>query len=110
MLLNILNQPMRKERLHAHAKYIRTALADLGYDVSGGSEQIIALEAGSEKNVLSLKNHLEERNIGLYLLLSSYYKEKSKIRMAANANLSENDLDRIVDAFSQFKSNQTSVM
>ena len=68
----------KRERLHAHAKYIRTALADLGYDVSGGSEQIIALEAGSEKNVLSLKIIWKRKNIGLYLLLSSYYKEKVK--------------------------------
>ena len=45
----------KRERLHAHAKYIRTALADLGYDVSGGSEQIIALEAGSEKMYFLLK-------------------------------------------------------
>jgi CAI-1 autoinducer synthase len=34
----------------AHARHVRTALAELGYNVSDGTEQIIALEAGRSQD------------------------------------------------------------
>jgi len=94
----------KREKLHAHSKYLRSTLDDLGYDVSGGSEQIISLEIGSEKEVMSLKTHLESNGIlATIFCYPATTKNKGKVRLTANANLSNHALERIVDAFREYK-------
>lgn len=95
----------KRERLHSHSRYIRTTLEHLGYDVSGGSEQIISLEIGSEKDVMSLKKHLEGNGIlATIFCYPATTKNKGKVRLTANANLSDQALERIANAFREYKS------
>ncbi|MGT2492652.1 aminotransferase class I/II-fold pyridoxal phosphate-dependent enzyme [Cupriavidus basilensis] len=54
----------RRTQLHAVSAQVRNALSGLGYrNVSAGSEQIIALESGTEEQTLVLRNALQSRGI-----------------------------------------------
>ncbi len=53
----------RRAALHRTAKYVREGLSELGFNVSDGTEQIIALEAGTEPQTLALRKALEKRGV-----------------------------------------------
>src|SRR5205085_2681441 len=52
-----------RAQLHANTRRLRAAIAEAGYPIHQGSEQIIALEAGTEVDMLSLRDALESRGV-----------------------------------------------
>lgn len=96
----IISSNVKRERLHSNSKQVRASLAQLGYNVSSGTEQIIAVEIGNEKKVQVLQKKLQKK--GVYGSVFGYpatTKNKSLIRLTINSDLTDSDISRIVDAF-----------
>ncbi|MEG6138976.1 alpha-hydroxyketone-type quorum-sensing autoinducer synthase [Enterobacter kobei] len=96
----IVSSDIKREKLHFNSRQIRTSLNQLGYNVSSGTEQIIAVEIGSEKNVQSLQNSLQKKGVyGSVFCYPATTKNKALIRLTINSDLTDSDISRIVDAF-----------
>ena len=87
----------RRARLHRMAGTLREGLGALGYNISDGSEQIIALEAGSEPQTLRLRNALQRRGVfGAVFCAPATAKNRSLVRLTLNAGHTERDLERLL--------------
>ncbi len=86
----------RRERLHANAARLRTALENLGYNLNGSAAQIISLEPGPEPRTIVLRDALEARGIfGSVFCAPATPKSRSLVRFSVNAGLSEAELERV---------------
>lgn len=95
----------RRERLHQMAQRTRNNLTKLGYNVSDGSEQIIALEAGTEPQTMRLRNALQRRGIfGAVFCYPATPKNRSLVRLTCNAGHTETDIDRLIEACAEMRS------
>ncbi|NNM68909.1 MAG: quorum-sensing autoinducer synthase [Gallionella sp.] len=89
----------RRVSLHRNARRIRDGLNILGYNVSDGTEQIIALEAGPEPKTLILRKALELQNIyGAVFCAPATPKNRSLVRLTINSGLNEVEIQRILSA------------
>jgi len=89
----------RRAALRAHALEVREELSALGYNVSDGSEQIIALEPGPEPKTLALRKLLERHGIyGAMFCAPATPKNRSLVRLTLNAGLDRAQLSRIIQA------------
>jgi CAI-1 autoinducer synthase len=94
----------RRSRLHAISHRVRTALAELGYDVSAGTEQIIALESGLESRTLRLRDALQTRGIfGSVFCAPATGLNRSLMRLTMNCGLTDEDIDRLIGACSEMR-------
>jgi len=88
-----------RTQLHAHTKRLRNSLSDMGYPIHHGTEQIIALEAGSEPDTMVLRDHLEARNIfGAIFCAPATSRNRAMVRLTLNAGLTPLELERIEKA------------
>ncbi|MBV8645829.1 MAG: quorum-sensing autoinducer CAI-1 synthase [Paludibacterium sp.] len=88
----------RRRALEANAALLRQALDDLGYNLNGSQSQIIALESGSERQTIVLRDALEARGIfGSVFCAPATPKNRALIRLSVNAMLTPDALARIVD-------------
>ena len=89
----------RRAALRANALELREELGALGYNVSEGSEQIIALEPGPEPKTLALRKLLETHGIyGAMFCAPATAKNRSLVRLTLNSGLDGAQLARIVQA------------
>jgi CAI-1 autoinducer synthase len=89
----------RRAALHATARQVRNGLSELGYNVSDGTEQIIALEAGPEPKTLVLRKALERRGIyGAVFCAPATAKNRSLVRLTLNSGMGQDDVARLLDA------------
>ncbi|TFW14974.1 alpha-hydroxyketone-type quorum-sensing autoinducer synthase [Duganella callida] len=94
----------RRAALRAHTAELRAELRALGYNVSDGSEQIIALEPGPEPRTLALRKLLETHGIyGAMFCAPATPKNRSLVRLTLNAGLTRAQLDRIVHACDEIR-------
>jgi CAI-1 autoinducer synthase len=85
-----------RARLHANTRQLRTSLADMGYPIHQGSEQIIALEAATEPATAMLRDHMEERNVfGAIFCAPATSRNRAMVRLTLNASLTDLEMDRI---------------
>lgn len=90
---------MRRAALHRNSAVLRTGLAELGYNMRKGSEQIIALEAGIEPDTLRLRKALERHGVyGAVFCAPATPKNRSLVRLTINAGLREDELARVLAA------------
>jgi len=83
--------------LHRHASTVREGLLALGYNVGISQSQILALESGSERNTLKLRNVLEREGIfGAPFCAPAAPKNRAMIRFSLTASLSDHDVSRIL--------------
>jgi CAI-1 autoinducer synthase len=95
----------RRATLHAHARELREELSALGYNVSDGSEQIIALEPGPEPKTLALRKLLENHGVyGAMFCAPATPKNRSLVRLTLNSGLDRLQLARIVHACDAIRS------
>lgn len=74
-------------------------MSALGYNVSDGSEQIIALEPGPEPKTLALRKLLERHGIyGAMFCAPATPKNRSLVRLTLNSGLDRTQLSRIIQA------------
>ena len=83
-------------RLHASTKRLRENLSNLGYPIHQGSQQIIALEAGTEPDTMVLRDRLEERNVFSSMFCAPATSSKrAMMRITLNAGLMDSELDHV---------------
>ncbi len=89
----------RRAALRQVTRQVRAGLAELGYNISDGSEQIIALEAGPEPRTLALRKALERRGIyGAVFCAPATAKNRSLVRLTLNAGLQQHEVAKLIDA------------
>jgi CAI-1 autoinducer synthase len=85
-----------RTRLHALTRRMRDALSDLGFPIHQGTEQIIALEAGTEPDTLVLRDRLEERNVfGAVFCAPATTRNRTMVRLTLHAALTDAELDHV---------------
>ncbi|CAN5230786.1 quorum-sensing autoinducer CAI-1 synthase [soil metagenome] len=83
-------------RLHANTRRLRASLSDMGYPIHQGSQQIIALEAGTEPDTMVLRDHLEEGQVfGAIFCAPATSRNRAMVRLTLNAGLTGSEMDRI---------------
>lgn len=89
----------RRVRLHQMARYVRRELTRLGYALSEGTEQIIALESGTERNTLRLRDALRRRGVfGAVFCAPATPNRHSLVRLTLNAGHTDPDIERLLRA------------
>lgn len=92
----IRNSDDARTRLHAHTRRLRSSLSELGYPIHQGSQQIIALEVGSEANTMVLRDRLEERDVFSSMFCAPATSSKrAMMRLTLNAGLMDSELDHV---------------
>ena len=95
----IRNADERRRALHRNARRVRDGLNKLGYNVSDGTEQIIALEAGTEPKTQVLRKALEAEGIfGAVFCAPATPKNRSLVRLTLNSGLTEVEIRQILQA------------
>lgn len=95
----IRNSDDARTRLHAHTRRLRNSLSELGYPIHQGSQQIIALEVGSESETMLLRDRLEERNVFSSMFCAPATSSKrAMMRLTLNAGLMDSELDHVESA------------
>ncbi|MFA6921216.1 MAG: alpha-hydroxyketone-type quorum-sensing autoinducer synthase [Gallionella sp.] len=94
----IQDEGWRRLKLHANAAYLRRNLEELGYNLNGSQSQIIALESGTERQTIALRDALEDRGIfGSVFCAPATAKNRSLIRLSVNYALTQAELEHIVN-------------
>jgi CAI-1 autoinducer synthase len=85
-----------RSRLHATTARLRASLADAGYPIHQGTEQIIALEAGTEPAAMVLRDTLEERDVvGSIFCAPATSKNRAMVRLTLNASLTDAEIGHV---------------
>lgn len=94
----------RRTQLHAVSAQVRSALSGLGYNVSAGSEQIIALESGTEEQTLVLRNALQSRGIfGAVFCAPATARDRALMRLTMHACLTAVEIDRLIQVCAEIR-------
>ena len=89
----------RRAALHRKARQLRDGLRELGFNVNDGSEQIIALEVGSEPNTVAVRKALERRGVyGAVFCTPATAKNRALVRLTTNSGLSEAQVAQVLSA------------
>lgn len=87
-----------RARLHRLSRQLRDGLSELGYPVHQGTEQIIALESGTEPATMILRDLLEERGVfGAVFCAPATSRNRTMVRLTASSALTEAELDHVLD-------------
>lgn len=88
----------QRERLREVTRRVRGALLDQGYPIQQGTEQIIALEAGTESETMRLRDLLEQRGVfGAIFCAPATAKNRALVRLTLNASLTDAEVERLID-------------
>jgi CAI-1 autoinducer synthase len=85
-----------RRRLHANTARLRASLSEMGYPIHHGTEQIIALEAGTESAAMRLRDELEARDVvGSIFCAPATSKNRAMVRLTLHASLTEAELSHV---------------
>jgi CAI-1 autoinducer synthase len=85
-------------RLHRLSRQLREGLSELGYPVHQGTEQIIALESGTEPATMILRDLLEERGVfGAVFCAPATSRNRTMVRLTVSSALTEAELNHVLD-------------
>lgn len=85
-----------RRRLHATTARLRASLSDAGYPIHQGTEQIIALEAGTEPAAMVLRDTLEARDVvGSIFCAPATSKNRAMVRLTLNASLTDAEIEHV---------------
>jgi CAI-1 autoinducer synthase len=88
----------RRLALRYNTQVVRTGLAALGYNLEDGTEQIVALEAGTEPKTLALRKALESRGVqGAVFCAPATPKNRALVRLTLNSGLTPVELTRLLE-------------
>ncbi|MFM7331582.1 MAG: alpha-hydroxyketone-type quorum-sensing autoinducer synthase, partial [Brachymonas sp.] len=95
----------KRTRLHEFSNQLRGKLSELGYPVDQGTEQIIALESGSEPATMQLRDWLEEREVfGAVFCAPATSRNRTMVRLTVSSALTQAEIDHTVDAAAEVAS------
>ncbi|TAG27051.1 MAG: quorum-sensing autoinducer synthase [Burkholderiales bacterium] len=87
-----------RSRLHSISRKLREDLSELGYPLHQGTEQILALESGTEPATMILRDLLEERDVfGAVFCAPATSRNRTMVRLTASSALTDAELERVVD-------------
>lgn len=85
-----------RARLHANTRMMRSAIAAAGYPIQQGTEQIIALEAGTEVDMLALRDALESRGVfGAVFCAPATSRNRAMVRLTLSAGLTQAEIAHV---------------
>jgi CAI-1 autoinducer synthase len=85
-----------RRRLHANTARLRASISDAGYPIHQGTEQIIALEAGTEAQAMRLRDALEERDvIGSIFCAPATSRNRAMVRLTLHASLTDAEMGHV---------------
>ncbi len=88
----------QRGRLKSNTRKVRDSLAALGYPIHQGTEQIIALESGTEPATMVLRDMLEERGVfGAVFCAPATSRNRTMVRLTLNANLTDSEMNHVED-------------
>jgi len=94
----IQGEPWRREKVLAHATRFREALSD-HIPFQGTATPIVPIVIGDEARTLAAATHLQEEGFDIRAIRPpSVPKGTSRLRIALNAGLADDDLDRLIRA------------
>lgn len=92
----IKNSDHERERLMQVSRRLRDSLTAIGYPVHQGTEQIIALEAGSEPATILLRDLLEERGVfGAVFCAPATSRNRAMVRLTLSSALTDAELEHV---------------
>ncbi len=95
----------KREGLREKARFLREQLTELGFNLNDSDSQILALEAGTELNLIALKKALEARDIfGSAFFPPATNKIRCMLRFSLNSSLSWEQIKQVVDACADIRS------
>lgn len=85
----------RRARLHEIAAHMRTEIDALGYNLRESEAQIIALEAGSELDVMHLRDVLEENGLfGAIFCPPATPRNRALVRLSLHSAMTDEQVER----------------
>jgi CAI-1 autoinducer synthase len=85
-----------RARLMELSRRLRASLSSMGYPVHQGTEQIIALEAGSEPDTLVLRDLLEERGVfGAVFCAPATSRNRAMVRLTLTSAITDAEIDHV---------------
>jgi CAI-1 autoinducer synthase len=94
----------RRARLQHVTRRVREALLELGYPVREGSEQIIALEVGSEAAVMRVRDQFEAENVfGAIFCAPATAKNRALLRLTLHAGLDDEAVSQLIGACTRLR-------
>ncbi|MGA2840025.1 MAG: glycine C-acetyltransferase [Steroidobacteraceae bacterium] len=96
------NSPDLRERLHGNARYFRTQMQSLGFDLAEGEHPIIPIMLGEAPLAVRLAEQVQAA--GVYVVAFAFPvvpHGKARIRTQMNAAHTTEQLDRVIQAFRQ---------
>lgn len=88
-----------RRRLHANTRRLRGSLSDCGFPIHQGTEQIIALEAGSESDAMVLRDALEARDVvGCIFCAPATSRNRAMVRLTLNSSLTDAEISHVESA------------
>jgi CAI-1 autoinducer synthase len=92
----IRREDWRRAALQRNAAWLRRCLDELGYNLNDSQSQIVALESGSERQTIVLRDALEARGLfGSVFCAPATPKNRAMIRLSINSSLTADELARI---------------
>ncbi len=90
---------IERSRLHHFSRQLREGLAERGYPVHQGTEQIIALESGTEPATMILRDLLEERDVfGAVFCAPATSRNRTMVRLTVSSALTQAEIDHVLNA------------
>jgi CAI-1 autoinducer synthase len=88
-----------RARLKQLSHRLRSSLASMGYPIHQGTQQIIALEAGTEPNTMDLRDQLEARDVfGAIFCAPATSKNRAMVRLTLSSALTDAEIDHVEQA------------
>jgi CAI-1 autoinducer synthase len=89
-------------RLHQLSRQLRSSISELGYPVHQGTEQIIALESGTEPATMVLRDLLEERDVfGAVFCAPATSRNRTMVRLTVSSALTDAEMDHVLDVLAE---------
>jgi CAI-1 autoinducer synthase len=87
---------MERARLVQITHRLRSGLSAMGYPIHQGTEQIIALEAGTEPNTMILRDLLEERGVfGAVFCAPATSRNRAMVRLTLSSALTDAEINHV---------------
>jgi CAI-1 autoinducer synthase len=91
-----------RERLMYVSHRLRSSLSAMGYPVHQGTEQIIALEAGTEPDAMDLRDLLEARDVyGAIFCAPATSRNRAMVRLTLSSALTDAEIDHVEQVASE---------
>jgi CAI-1 autoinducer synthase len=92
----IKNSDAERQRLMQLTQRLRTSLTAMGYPIHQGTQQIIALEAGTEPDAMNLRDLLEDRDVfGAIFCAPATSRNRAMVRLTLSSALTDAEIEHV---------------